>query len=107
MRIDRTKLKKSSSEVVSNNQCLSILVSSILSYFPAIVSCTQSRNLIIVVLQPHDCKLLIERLKGCNESDLLIELKKIKAWNYGKVNRKTLDSFFPFVFFLSFLPYLI
>src|SRR5437588_537080 len=50
MKIDRAKLKKSSSEV------------------------------------PSDCRLLIERLKGCqSESELLTELKSIKTtWNYGK-----------------------
>ncbi|KAI1287400.1 E3 ubiquitin-protein ligase HUWE1 [Halotydeus destructor] len=48
MKIDRTKLKKSSSEV------------------------------------PPDCRLLIERLKGCSEGDLLKELKNIRTWNFGK-----------------------
>ncbi|RWS15637.1 E3 ubiquitin-protein ligase HUWE1-like protein, partial [Dinothrombium tinctorium] len=48
MKIDKTKLKKSSSEV------------------------------------PNECKQLIERLKGCNERELLEALKSIKSWNYGK-----------------------
>ena len=29
---------------------------------------------------------MIERLKGCNEQDLLKELRLIKNWNYGKVS---------------------
>ncbi|XP_032797159.2 LOW QUALITY PROTEIN: E3 ubiquitin-protein ligase HUWE1 [Daphnia magna] len=48
MKIDRSKLKKSSSEV------------------------------------PADCKALIERLKSCSEDELLVELKKIETWTYGK-----------------------
>lgn len=48
MRIDRSKLKRSSSEV------------------------------------PADCKALIERLKNCNQDQLLIELKQIKSWTCGK-----------------------
>lgn len=48
MRIDRSKLKRSSSEV------------------------------------PADCKALIERLKNCNQDQLLTELKQIKSWTCGK-----------------------
>ncbi|RWS25619.1 E3 ubiquitin-protein ligase HUWE1-like protein [Leptotrombidium deliense] len=50
MKIERSKLKKSSSEV------------------------------------PNDCKQLIEKLKACNERELLDALKSIKTWNYGKVS---------------------
>ncbi|XP_078001474.1 E3 ubiquitin-protein ligase HUWE1-like [Glandiceps talaboti] len=48
MKVDRSKLKKSVSEV------------------------------------PGDCKALIEKLKACNDDELLNELKQIKSWNYGK-----------------------
>ncbi|XP_015788441.1 E3 ubiquitin-protein ligase HUWE1 isoform X3 [Tetranychus urticae] len=48
MKIDRAKLKKSSSEV------------------------------------PPDCKLLVEKIRGSNEKELLELLKNIKTWNYGK-----------------------
>lgn len=48
MRIDRSKLKRSSSEV------------------------------------PADCKALIERLKNCDQDQLLTELKQIKSWTCGK-----------------------
>lgn len=48
MKIDRTKLKRSSSEV------------------------------------PADCKALIDKLKNCNQEQLLIELKQIKSWTCGK-----------------------
>ncbi|XP_076304373.1 LOW QUALITY PROTEIN: HECT, UBA and WWE domain containing E3 ubiquitin protein ligase 1 [Tachypleus tridentatus] len=48
MKIDRSKLKKSSSEV------------------------------------PADCRILIEKLKGCNDDELVCDLKKIKTWNCGK-----------------------
>ncbi|XP_054168845.1 E3 ubiquitin-protein ligase HUWE1-like isoform X3 [Oppia nitens] len=48
MKIDRSKSKKSSSEV------------------------------------PADCKALIDRLKACTETELLVELKNIKSWNCGK-----------------------
>ncbi|XP_018898771.2 E3 ubiquitin-protein ligase HUWE1 isoform X2 [Bemisia tabaci] len=47
-RIDRSKLKRSYSEV------------------------------------PPECRPLIEKLKSCNESELLAELKQIDSWNYGK-----------------------
>jgi hypothetical protein len=39
-----------------------------------------------ILTQPSDCRQLIERLKGCNEQDLLKELRLIKNWNYGKVS---------------------
>lgn len=48
MKIDRSKLKRSSLEV------------------------------------PADCKALIEKLKSCNQDQLLDELKKIKSWTCGK-----------------------
>uniref|UniRef100_A0A6G1SLG6 E3 ubiquitin-protein ligase HUWE1 n=1 Tax=Aceria tosichella TaxID=561515 RepID=A0A6G1SLG6_9ACAR len=48
MKIDRTKLKRSSSEV------------------------------------PADCKALIDKLKNCNQEQLLNELKQIKSWTCGK-----------------------
>lgn len=35
--------------------------------------------------QPADCKALIDKLKACNEKELLEELKSIKSWNCGKV----------------------
>jgi E3 ubiquitin-protein ligase HUWE1 len=48
MKIDRTKLKRSSSEV------------------------------------PADCKALIDKLKNCNQEQLLNELRQIKSWTCGK-----------------------
>lgn len=48
MKIDRSKLKRSSSEV------------------------------------PADCKALIDKLKNCNQDQLLDELKLIKSWTCGK-----------------------
>lgn len=48
MKIDRTKLKRGSSEV------------------------------------PGDCRALIDKLKSCNQNQLLTELKQIKSWTCGK-----------------------
>lgn len=48
MKIDRSKLKRSSSEV------------------------------------PADCKALIDKLRSCNQDQLLHELKQIKSWTCGK-----------------------
>ncbi|KAM9344280.1 E3 ubiquitin-protein ligase HUWE1 isoform 5-T6 [Pholidichthys leucotaenia] len=33
---------------------------------------------------PADCRILIEKLKGCNDEQLLVELQHIKTWNIGK-----------------------
>ncbi|XP_018615997.1 E3 ubiquitin-protein ligase HUWE1 isoform X2 [Scleropages formosus] len=33
---------------------------------------------------PADCRTLIEKLKGCNDEQLLLELQHIKTWNIGK-----------------------
>ncbi|KAK7916204.1 hypothetical protein WMY93_011965 [Mugilogobius chulae] len=33
---------------------------------------------------PADCRILIEKLKGCSDEQLLIELQHIKTWNIGK-----------------------
>ena len=68
MKIDRSKLKKSSSEVVS---CHLILLN----------VKDVSDN---AFFQPADCKALIDKLKACSEEELLSELKKIEAWTYGK-----------------------
>ncbi|CAG2109257.1 unnamed protein product, partial [Medioppia subpectinata] len=61
MKIDRTKSKKSSSEVIDR---------------------TKSKKSSSEV--PADCKSLIDKLKACNENELLEELKNIKSWNCGK-----------------------
>uniref|UniRef100_A0A3P8NPJ3 HECT-type E3 ubiquitin transferase n=1 Tax=Astatotilapia calliptera TaxID=8154 RepID=A0A3P8NPJ3_ASTCA len=34
--------------------------------------------------QPADCRILIEKLKACNDEQLLVELQHIKTWNIGK-----------------------
>ncbi|XP_036389844.1 E3 ubiquitin-protein ligase HUWE1 [Megalops cyprinoides] len=33
---------------------------------------------------PTDCRTLIEKLKGCSDEQLLLELQHIKTWNIGK-----------------------
>ncbi|KAG5838248.1 hypothetical protein ANANG_G00221770 [Anguilla anguilla] len=33
---------------------------------------------------PTDCRTLIEKLKGCSDDQLLLELQQIKTWNIGK-----------------------
>ncbi|MBN3301500.1 HUWE1 ligase, partial [Amia calva] len=33
---------------------------------------------------PADCRTLIDRLKGCSDEQLLLELQQIKTWNIGK-----------------------
>ncbi|XP_054905360.1 E3 ubiquitin-protein ligase HUWE1 isoform X8 [Poeciliopsis prolifica] len=33
---------------------------------------------------PADCRILIEKLKGCHDEQLLVELQQIKTWNIGK-----------------------
>ncbi|TSP79491.1 E3 ubiquitin-protein ligase HUWE1 [Bagarius yarrelli] len=33
---------------------------------------------------PADCRALIEKLKGCSDEQLLVELQHIKTWNIGK-----------------------
>uniref|UniRef100_A0A667ZE22 HECT-type E3 ubiquitin transferase n=1 Tax=Myripristis murdjan TaxID=586833 RepID=A0A667ZE22_9TELE len=33
---------------------------------------------------PADCRTLIEKLKACNDEQLLVELQHIKTWNIGK-----------------------
>ena len=33
---------------------------------------------------PLECKVLIERLKKCNRTELLDELSKISTWTFGK-----------------------
>ena len=40
--------------------------------------------ILLIFWQPADCKILIERLKSCSEDELLVELKKIETWTYGK-----------------------
>uniref|UniRef100_A0A667ZYK5 HECT-type E3 ubiquitin transferase n=1 Tax=Myripristis murdjan TaxID=586833 RepID=A0A667ZYK5_9TELE len=34
--------------------------------------------------EPADCRTLIEKLKACNDEQLLVELQHIKTWNIGK-----------------------
>uniref|UniRef100_A0A670KLH3 E3 ubiquitin-protein ligase HUWE1 n=1 Tax=Podarcis muralis TaxID=64176 RepID=A0A670KLH3_PODMU len=34
--------------------------------------------------QPADCRALIDKLKVCNDEQLLLELQQIKTWNIGK-----------------------
>uniref|UniRef100_A0A8C7H8F0 HECT-type E3 ubiquitin transferase n=1 Tax=Oncorhynchus kisutch TaxID=8019 RepID=A0A8C7H8F0_ONCKI len=34
--------------------------------------------------EPADCRTLIEKLKGCSDEQLLLELQHIKTWNIGK-----------------------
>ncbi|GFW06167.1 hypothetical protein TNCV_36431 [Trichonephila clavipes] len=36
------------------------------------------------IVNPPDCKALIEKLKSCDHDELLEELSKIKTWNCGK-----------------------
>ncbi|XP_061630934.1 E3 ubiquitin-protein ligase HUWE1 isoform X2 [Phyllopteryx taeniolatus] len=33
---------------------------------------------------PADCRILIDKLKACNDEQLLVELQHIKTWNIGK-----------------------
>ncbi|KAI4823709.1 hypothetical protein KUCAC02_012283, partial [Chaenocephalus aceratus] len=35
-------------------------------------------------MMPADCRILIEKLKACNDEQLLVELQHIKTWNIGK-----------------------
>ncbi|ELK37322.1 E3 ubiquitin-protein ligase HUWE1 [Myotis davidii] len=35
-------------------------------------------------VQPADCRALIDKLKVCNDEQLLLELQQIKTWNIGK-----------------------
>jgi len=39
-----------------------------------------------MMLQPHECKVLIDKIKACaSDAELLDELSQIKCWTYGKV----------------------
>lgn len=75
MKIDRLKSKKSSSDVVICCVCVSLLT--ILSYITFHI---------FLFHQPFDCKVLISKLKSCNEDELLVTLKSIKTWSCGKVS---------------------
>lgn len=40
----------------------------------------------LIDFQPHECKLLIDKIKLCaSDAELLDELSQIKCWTYGKV----------------------
>lgn len=57
-------------------------------YFPKLLISDLSPAGIIwifVVLQPADCKSLIEKLRNVAEERLLDELKAVKSWTFGKV----------------------
>ena len=43
----------------------------------------------VVVLQPAECSALIEKIKSCSEDDLLVELKQIRNWTFGKVSARS------------------
>ena len=63
MKIDRTKLKKSSSEVR--------------------VGVMAGAGVTAVLQVPADCRALIEELKGCSQGDFLAKLRGIETWTYG------------------------
>ncbi|KAK2707710.1 E3 ubiquitin-protein ligase HUWE1-like [Artemia franciscana] len=44
----------------------------------------RTKNKKIASELPTDCRLLIERLKTASDEELLIELKKIESWTFGK-----------------------
>jgi len=42
--------------------------------------------LLLLIFQPHECKVLIDKIKSCaSDAELLDELSQIKCWTYGKV----------------------
>jgi len=45
-----------------------------------------SNVLHVLVFKPHECKLLIDKIKSCaSDAELVDELSQIKCWTYGKV----------------------
>uniref|UniRef100_A0A670YLI6 HECT-type E3 ubiquitin transferase n=1 Tax=Pseudonaja textilis TaxID=8673 RepID=A0A670YLI6_PSETE len=52
----------------------------ILSPFPVLVSPFP----LLLCPPPADCRALIDKLKICNDEQLLLELQQIKTWNIGK-----------------------
>ena len=86
MKIDRSKIKKSASDVV----CVKFLNTfsvRFLFFQSQIFCCKVCTILHWFLLQPSECNALIECIKSCgvNEADLLEQLKQITTWTYGKV----------------------
>lgn len=72
MKIDRSRLKKSTSEVVSVTAISPLWL---VSHSPLLFCC---------LLQPIECQALIEKLRSCSPAELLEELKRIDSWTFGK-----------------------
>lgn len=72
MKIDRSRLKKCTSEAVS-------LLNASSSF------CTHDRaNHGRRTFQPAECQALINKLRSCSHAELLEELKQIDAWTFSK-----------------------
>ena len=86
MKIDRSKIKKSSSDVVCV-QFLNTFSVRFLIFQSQNFCCKVCTILHWLLLQPSECNALIECIKSCgvNEADLLEQLKQITTWTYGKV----------------------
>ena len=92
MKIDRAKLKKSTSEVVSSNVLLPSLIVWRWRFVECLFWSRKYEHFMNVVwggggFQPTDCQLLIEQLKLCNRDELAAKLKQIKTWTCGKVSQ--------------------
>lgn len=84
MKVDRSKLKKTPTEAVSMQNFCAFEV------FEVVCVCVFPHCLhVLALLQPADCRTLIEKLKGCSDEQLLLELQQIKTWNIGKVYTRT------------------
>lgn len=93
MKVDRSKLKKTPTEAVSVPRPLISLIQQVHWCVCALAVATpqsfaypDSPLLLCSPSQPADCRTLIERLKGCSDEQLLLELQQIKTWNIGKVS---------------------
>lgn len=74
MKIDRTKIKRSTTEVVSKVEKVNG------NQFKK-----EDFNWLVCCQQPPDCKALISRIVECKETQDLTELLKgVQTWTYGK-----------------------
>lgn len=74
MKIDRTKIKRTSNEIVSNS-CTKI--NKLANIQPTINKYNNQ--------QTPECKQVINDILKCSDDELVEELRKLKSWSYGKV----------------------
>ncbi len=87
MKIERAKLKKNSSDIVSTQTSENYIDATV---FGVVVTVKRFNTTHSCLLQPPDCKALIDKIKACpSREELLQELKLVKTWAFGKVRKKS------------------